>query len=621
MSPDLAIRKLSTPSYYHREYKNDIGKKAEVNSLAHQCQRVALVALPFFSLYKPLSLPLSLAMGGLRTFTSVMQLLESIKQGGNAQDIPYNLLQTTIAVVALAGTIFAHPLGMVISTIHDLTVEVTQLVYHLKKGEYGKAMGSYLGIVNNALYLTLFLHGGLEIAVASLVIQGLTGLYHSQAEFRKGHYIEGLGHLLMSIIRGNQLVDQSKILQTKWQIQDALSKMKERKPNEIQRSVRLNCQNGISSLLENHSSSVSKNTKLTESSQNSSKETGHFLLDALIRYGNNNKGIPALHFAVDQGDAKAVSLLLQHGASPNALAYRCTDWEAQLSSPLTPLDYAAKNGDVNMLTLLLDSGAHLNLIHPVNGHKYQWTPALNFASQFNQGEAVNFLISRGAIISPNTDIPDMFPIYVATKNGSINSLKALVQSGADVRVKLPYSQDSLLHVAVEANQPNIIKFLLNHGVDIDARTLQTGNTALHEAIIHKKMEAAEELLKNKANVNALNNWKWTPLMSIFEYSGLLDGKRDLQRVRLLIENGAGLEFRDDQGRTAFRRLMERYLWGSGGNCDFNNDGEFTSMVNYFAQKGVDVNARDDANHTLLFYAKQTQRQNVIKWLLGHKATE
>ena len=219
MSSQIRTIRNSEPIYYHREYKNDIpdvkSEESQENSWVDQCKRVALVALPFFSLYKPLSFPLSLAMGGLRTFTCVSQLLASIKSG-NSEEIPYAMLQTAIAVIALAGTIFAHPLGMLISTAHDLIIETVHLIENLRKGEYQKAMENCFCIINNALYLALFLHGGLELTIASLAIQILIGLYYSQNEFRKGHYIEGVGHLLMSMVRGNQLAGQVKMLQTQW---------------------------------------------------------------------------------------------------------------------------------------------------------------------------------------------------------------------------------------------------------------------------------------------------------------------------------------------------------------------------------------------------------------------
>jgi len=65
------------------------------------------------------------------------------------------------------------------------------------------------------LYLSLFLHGGLELAIASLAAQILLGLYNSRAEFMKGNYIEAVGHIGMALVRGNQLAGQAKMLQTK----------------------------------------------------------------------------------------------------------------------------------------------------------------------------------------------------------------------------------------------------------------------------------------------------------------------------------------------------------------------------------------------------------------------
>jgi hypothetical protein len=214
MSSSINPVKVYDPIYYHREYKNDVAqepKEESENTWVNICQRIGFAALPFFSLYKPLSFPLSLGMGGLRTYTSVTQLFESIKSG-DTKNIPFEMMQVSISVIALAGTVFAHPLGMLISTGNDLVIEVCHLVHNLQVGEYKKAAENCLGIINNALYLSLFLHGGLELSIASLATQILIGLYHSQAEFRNGHYIEGAGHLLMSMTRGTQLSGQVKTL-------------------------------------------------------------------------------------------------------------------------------------------------------------------------------------------------------------------------------------------------------------------------------------------------------------------------------------------------------------------------------------------------------------------------
>lgn len=213
--------KVFEPVYYHREYQNDIPQElrpSEENSWLDQSKRVAFAALPFFNLHKSLNFPLSVVMGGLRTYSSVTQLMETIGTR-NVTDISFSMFQSTVSVIALAGTLFAHPLGMLISTANDLVIEISSLIHNLSAGEYKKAAENCLTTINNSLYLALFLNGGLELSIASLAMQILISLYHSQAEFGKGRYIEAASHMLMSFVRGHQLGRQVQVLQLQRQLE------------------------------------------------------------------------------------------------------------------------------------------------------------------------------------------------------------------------------------------------------------------------------------------------------------------------------------------------------------------------------------------------------------------
>ena len=220
------------PQYYHREYRNDLPRVearvqpsvqgSDQDSWVNTAQRVGMTALPFLSLCKPLSLPISLGMGAARTYTCASVLFTTI-QSGDAGQIAYQFIQTTVAVIALAGTLFAHPTGMLITTGHDLIVAIAQLAEHLQKQEYQQAMECCFSIINNVLYFSLFLHGGLELSIASLTVQILLGIYTSRAEFMKGNYIEAAGHLGMSLFRGQQLREQVQMLQMQYAI-EALEK-------------------------------------------------------------------------------------------------------------------------------------------------------------------------------------------------------------------------------------------------------------------------------------------------------------------------------------------------------------------------------------------------------------
>lgn len=210
MSVNAVNSRNAEPFYYHREFINDIpeaGNAAGEKTWLQEAQRMGFIALPFISLYKPLSFPLSLTLGGFRVLTCGSELLTSI-QREDAQQIAYQLVQTSIAVIAVAGTVFAHPVGMLITTTQDILVELNHLRKNLQEGDYEKAALNCANILNNALYIALLTQGGLELAVASLAIQVVLGAYQSHQEFKKGNHLEGAAHLVMALIRGNQVRGQ-----------------------------------------------------------------------------------------------------------------------------------------------------------------------------------------------------------------------------------------------------------------------------------------------------------------------------------------------------------------------------------------------------------------------------
>lgn len=215
------VRPLN-PSYYHREYSNDVDSSHQ-GSLS-LCKRVTLAALPFLSLYKPLNLPISLAMGATRVVTSVHQLMGAI-QSGDGKNISFDLLQTTIAVIALTSTIFAHPVGMIVTTSQDIIFELNDLLHALQNGDLEASITSLTKIINNALYLALICHGGLELSIVSLAMQSITLVVSARSEFKKGNLLEAFGNLLMAAVRINQGYSQFNLLQRQWEIDEAVKRI------------------------------------------------------------------------------------------------------------------------------------------------------------------------------------------------------------------------------------------------------------------------------------------------------------------------------------------------------------------------------------------------------------
>jgi exopolyphosphatase/guanosine-5'-triphosphate,3'-diphosphate pyrophosphatase len=158
--------------------------------------RIGKTLFPFLSLYKPLTQPIAILSGSLRTIASGSQLFQASKE-----DLPVEGLRTAVAVAALAGTILAHPLGMAVSTVEDIAFGWKDIFSRFGQDDWQGAAVSYAQVINNYLFLGVLFYGGMPLILASSTMQVLLGLYHSSSEFKQGNYLEAAGHFAMSMIK------------------------------------------------------------------------------------------------------------------------------------------------------------------------------------------------------------------------------------------------------------------------------------------------------------------------------------------------------------------------------------------------------------------------------------
>ncbi len=562
-------RKITEPPYYHRKYSNDIPKDATANkgSWVHTAQRVGMTALPFLSLYKPLNFPISLGMGALRTYTCGSQLFACIKSG-NTSEIPYQLLQTAIAVIALAGTIFAHPVGMFISTGYDLIMDVARLINHLQKGEYQQAMECCFSIISNALYLSLFLHGGVELAIASLAVQILLGLYHSRAEFLKGNYIEAVGHVGMALVRGNQLAAQAQMLQMKWKIESAIA---ESKKAELQRVVT------------SKGSSLESKEKIHEKLLNQTNpEYSKELAEVLNKYGNNSDLVHALLLASYKGDLESVKVLVKNGADVNAFSDGKQGAPYFLECPLV-----AAISHPNIVKFLIESGVNVNVKLTCSS-----TP-LHCASHGLHFESVRLLVKHGADVNAK-DSFNRTPLFDGVRDKKIALF--LLDHGADL-----YATDGQglqpLHSAYKYGNINLLKALVKRGVSLSEFD-PSGWGILHYTVCNPYITQQErlKLLKwiideQKINVDACAGW-WRPAFPPHRdgidgaYTPLmlaLANQDNFKVAEFLLSRGADINFTLDY-------YTNNYPLTSGTILDwariFKIHGNYYEIINWLIQHGA-----------------------------------
>lgn len=183
-------------------------KPEESDSWVDLSLRCAKVALPFLTLFKPLYFPVAVTMTALYMADTVMNLTEAINEG-NPEKICFAAIETTIAVVVFAATIFSHPIGQVIFTLYSMANQFVLLYEQLRDGKILEALETVIQIINGALFLCFFYFGGIELSIASLVLQISLGVWTSFSEYKKGHLIEGSAYLMWTAIGMSQLKKQA----------------------------------------------------------------------------------------------------------------------------------------------------------------------------------------------------------------------------------------------------------------------------------------------------------------------------------------------------------------------------------------------------------------------------
>jgi ankyrin repeat protein len=251
------------------------------------------------------------------------------------------------------------------------------------------------------------------------------------------------------------------------------------------------------------------------------------------------------------------------------------------SGAMSPLLFAAREGNLPMARLLVGSGADKDL-PSANG-----TVPLTVATINNHIELALYLLDQGA--DPN--IADEYhmrtPLFAAVEMRNLDFTRetappypdprtpmelivALLEAGADPNARTHttpargFMQGTASWVSFDGQTPfiraalagdvTLMRLLLEYGADPNIETYE-GSTALMAAAgvnwvvgqtysrsDEEYLEAARLCLELGAEVNAANSQGFTPM-----HGATNRGFNDM--VRLLFDHGSGLEAADSEGRT------------------------------------------------------------------------
>lgn len=278
----------------------------------------------------------------------------------------------------------------------------------------------------------------------------------------------------------------------------------------------------------------------------------------------DSEGQSLLHLAIAQGRPDLVQLLLEFGP----------DVEAQDRAGSSPIEAAAASGDALVVELLLARKAS-----PERSESSAWGP-----------------------------------IHLAAGNGHVDVLRHLLLKGANPNSMTKDGQTAL-HLAVEERRRDCARLLLaNSAAGADIRNATDGDTPLHVAsglgdeqmvklLLHK---GANKDVRNKAGKTAYDLAAENGHAKLFDALRLGDSlcaaarKGELRMILRLLDNGASINGRDQNGWTALHRAAFK------GRMD---------VIRALIEKGIDLNAKDEWGYTALHCAVESGQVDAIELMV------
>ena len=389
-------------------------------------------------------------------------------------------------------------------------------------------------------------------------------------------------------------------------------------------------------------------------------------------------GATALHWAVERDDLETIEALLGAGADVNAandygvtpISLACTNRNATVVKKLlvagadpnaatsmgeTALMTCARTSSADAVAALFDHGAsNVNAREESHGQT-----ALMWAVTQEDPEVVRLLLGHGADVrarSASHLLPSWLgtgnafeetvmlphrgstPLLFAARYGRIDSVRLLLDAGADVNETAPNGESALV-MASFSGQGRFAAFLLERGANLNAAA--AGYTALHTAVSRGDLELVKALCAHGADPNSRitkgsrqqRNLNWYAL------SGSLAGATpfwlaakyaEVDIMRFLAAAGADPLLSPDNGTTPLMAIA-----GAGWNTQRMNRRDQGIGVDaarlYLAagerptregtklalELGNDVNATDPDGNTALHAAVRLAYSSVVDLLVEH----
>ena len=304
------------------------------------------------------------------------------------------------------------------------------------------------------------------------------------------------------------------------------------------------------------------------------------LVIALILFSTNRIYAQEIIAAATEGNLEKVAGLI----SNDSQVVNIKD-----SNGRTPLHWAARGVHFEVVKYLVENGAEINARDNNN-----ITPIFSITSR-NHAEALKYLIDRGADINV-VDNQKAGPLHYAAEGGLNEMIKILIDNNAELELENSRGRTPLIVAARENASLETIKILIEYGANINAKdySLDTplslaawrGNEDIVNYLIDQNPEITISGIKGK---------------TLFFYS--MD-KRLVKLYKAIMDRGARIEDLSSRGTSALH-------WAAKGGSGM--------IAEDLIEKGLQVNNKDIFGMTPLHYAAKYGRLSVVKLLIEQGA--
>lgn len=258
----------------------------------------------------------------------------------------------------------------------------------------------------------------------------------------------------------------------------------------------------------------------------------YILKNDLININSCPGNASPLHIAVKYNQIEMVQLLLEHGANINLI----------IPPKGSPLLYAiGRDTNQGIIELLLKNGASIKneniLLHAVITKNENLVRTLSqYGADIFSDTVISPTYKTSSYREASRRSPRIQNIMIRQEIKNIENLQKILPLNSSLNLVLTQSKMDLkknkevsdrwynlkdekglsfLHYAILSEDKNIINYLTEKfNIDINTKD-SLGNTPLHYAVRKKNIEAINVLLSNNADPNQVNHSKLTPFLTSF----------------------------------------------------------------------------------------------------------